>query len=73
MAPLRQSTPLGALLKSERRSQVWLAQVVGVQPRAVWTWVHGIHEPNEDTKRLVAAALDTSTDALWPHVEDVAA
>lgn len=66
MAPSRTNTPLGEALREERRTQVWLAEVTGVQPRAVWTWVHGIHEPDEDRKATIATALDRELSDLWP-------
>lgn len=75
MAPTRQHTQLGAALKEQRRTQVWLADTVGVQPRAVWTWVHGIHEPDEDTKAKVACALSLPKAHVFPPSQpaDVAA
>lgn len=69
MALARHRTPLGDVLREEGRTQVWLAGRVGVQPRAVWTWVHGIHEPDDDTKQRIADALGRTERELFPPDE----
>lgn len=73
MTPARQRTKLAEVLDAEGRRQTWLADLCGVSRRTVWTWVHGIHEPDHGNRAKIALALGKSTDDLWPTGEDLAA
>lgn len=72
MALARIDTPLKRVLHEEGRRQDWLASQVGVRPEQVWRWVHGLHEPADDTKQAIAEALGRTVEELFPE-EPVAA
>lgn len=41
-----------------------LADLVGVRPTTVWRWEAGVHVPDVEHLRKIAAALRTTTDRL---------
>jgi transcriptional regulator with XRE-family HTH domain len=63
---IRAETPLKRILENEGRKQSWLASRVGVDPATVWAWVHGLHDPDPDLAKLVAAALDRPVEEIFP-------
>lgn len=73
MKPVRHETPLGEVLRTEGRTQAWLARTLDVQPAQVWSWVHGIHVPEDATRDQIATALGRTTDELWPAPRSEAA
>lgn len=62
----RINTPLKQALDADGRRQTWLAEQLGVERRQVWGWVHGLHEPGDETKAAIALALHRSVEELWP-------
>lgn len=77
MERARLETPLKRILDEDGRRQTWLAERVGVEPRQVWGWVHGLHVPREITQRAIADVLGRDVAELFPPepepLEDVAA
>ena len=70
----RTETPLKRLLVAEGRTQAWLGRQVGADQSQVNRWVHGLHEPVQQTKDAISDALGVPTSELWPaEPEQVAA
>ena len=62
----RIETPLKRALDEDGRRQSWLAKRLGVAPRQVWAWVHGLHVPEQATREQIARVLGRKVDDLWP-------
>lgn len=73
MQRARLQTPLKLALEEDGRRQTWLADRLGVDPRQVWGWVHGIHIPSVATQEAIAELLSRDAEALWPETSDEAA
>lgn len=63
----RIDTPLKRIMAEEGRTQAWLARRLNVKPQTVWSWIHGIHEPEQATRETIAEALGRTTEELWPQ------
>lgn len=70
MERARLNTPLKRVLDQEGRRQTWLAERIGIDPRQVWGWVHGLHIPAPETQRLIAVALARTVEELFPVDHD---
>lgn len=66
MERARLNTPLKRALAEDGRRQTWLAERLGVDPRQVWGWVHGLHVPGNETQAAIATALGRTVDELFP-------
>lgn len=73
MERARLNTPLKQALDAGGRRQTWLAEQVGVDPRQVWGWVHGLHIPGDVTQRKIADALGMKKSDLWPDTTEMKA
>lgn len=68
----RIDTPLKLVLDADGRRQSWLAERLDVDPRQVWGWVHGIHEPADETKARIASLLGRAVQELFHETESSA-
>lgn len=65
----RLNTPLRQVLEVDGRRQTWLAERLGVDPRQVWGWVHGLHIPSLETRVRIAELVGREVHELWPDDE----
>lgn len=66
MERARLNTPLRQALDADGRRQTWLAEQVGVDPRQVWAWVHGLVVPLPANRAAIALALGRTVEDLFP-------
>lgn len=66
------STPLERVMDAQGRKQVWLAEQVGYQPRAVRAWMRGKRVPKRPVAEKVAELLGVPMREAWGDVYEVA-
>lgn len=66
-------TKLEAVLITQGRMQLWLAQRVGCHPSEISDYVRGVHVPREPKRSQIARELDvTLTELGWEEHEAAA-
>lgn len=73
MNPARVETPLGQILENEGRSQAWLAREVGSTRSQIWSYVWGLHVPEQPMQDKIAQALQRPVVDVFPPNADRAA
>jgi transcriptional regulator with XRE-family HTH domain len=69
----RRVTPLKIAIVSSGMTIRELSEASGVSDTQISRLSGGHNKPNLLTQRALAEALNTTVDALWPELEDVAA
>ncbi len=55
------------ILDEQGRSQVWLADRIGVSAGTIANWIHGDTEPLRSQSILLCDLLGVSDEDVWPQ------
>lgn len=58
--------PLSTVLRSQERTESWLARKTGKSPSYVWRVIRGERRPSEDFRTRASEALNVPESLLFP-------